>query len=67
MSPCIRGGGGERREMSLKLAIEEIANGYIITGPDEKVYREKPVDAVTQARVYLDDIAAQIKAPKDKD
>ena len=52
--------------MKMKLAIDEIGNGYVVTGPEEVIYRERAVDAVTQARVYLDAIAKELQKPPEK-
>ena|SRR2546427_10950763 len=59
------GRGGCMGKMAL--GIEEISNGFIITGPEYKVYRERPADTVTQAQVFLDQIAKDIKAPQKKE
>ena|SRR2546427_6093940 len=61
--PVLTDGRGEYMG-KMALGIEEISNGFIITGPEFKVYRERPVDAVTQARSFLDEIAKDINAPK---
>ena len=50
--------------MSLRLGIEEIDNGYVVSYPEGKVYHQKPVDAITQLRVFVDAIAKKLNAPK---
>jgi hypothetical protein len=50
--------------MSLKLGIEPIENGFIITREEGKVYRETPALAITEAQLALDSMKKSLMHPK---
>lgn len=44
-----------------KLGIEEISNGWLITSPDGKTYRERLVDAANELKVEVDALLKTLK------